>query len=266
MTLVSSTYFCIKTLLGNKAPKSSEKTSYIRPPSLDQLQNIADTKNIVLNASKTTLIPINPSDEFDLKPYLENPVDGSRITESDELTLVGFNFSNKPTVWKQVRHVAGKARRRTWVLGSLKKAGMPACDLVDVYKSTVRSVLEYAAPVMYPMMNGLMFEKFESVQKQSLGYIFGFQHEYDDMLDFAGLTKLQSRLEWATVKFAQSLPGSKFSHWVPERPTGLHDIRNAPRYQEVRANTERLHNSPIFAYRRILNNVNPHPNVLDAVN
>ena len=234
---------------------------------LEQLQDIATTKNIVLNADKTTLLAINPSDEFVLDPFLSNPVDGSRIKASEELKLVGFNFSNKPNVWKQVRYSANKARKRIFAIRNLRNAGMPANDLVAVYKSTIRSVLEYAAPVMSPMMNDSMHKKFKKVEKMSLRAIFGFQHDYDDLLDIAAVTTVRSRLESATVKFAESLPGSKFAHWIPEVPPRLHDLRNPRRYQEFRANTERLRNSPLFTYRRILNERNPEPlpPVLDAV-
>ena len=105
---------------------------------LNNLQQIANDRNIVLNAAKTTLIGINPSTEFKLKPYLINPTGGNTISESETLKIVGFNFSQKPTVWAQIDYLVRRARKRIWILQNLKKASVPQRDIVSIYH-TIRT-------------------------------------------------------------------------------------------------------------------------------
>ena len=106
------------------------------------------------------------------------------------------------------------------------------------------------------MMNGIMIEAMEQVQKLFLRTIFGFDKHYIDLLNLSGLPKLESRMSAATTKFALSLPGSRFDHWVPRAGPRNYDLRNPRPFAEEFAHTDRLKKSPVFTYRRILNRQN----------
>ena len=70
----------------------------------------------------------------------------------------------------------------------LKKAGMSTGDLVSVYRSIVRSTVEYVSPAWVALPQYLR-NMLESVQKQAMRVIFsGFL--YEDALDLAGLDPL----------------------------------------------------------------------------
>ena len=123
-----------------------------------------------------------------------------------------------------------------------------------LYQSIIRSVLEYAAPVMFPMMTGEMIYEIERVQKICLRIIYGFDKTYEWLKNESGLNSIEMRMRQATRKFAESLPGSQLNNWFPRVQGRPYDFRNPPQFLEELAITERLHHSPIFTYRRILNN------------
>ena len=65
-----------------------------------------------------------------------------------------------------------KATKRLFVLRTLKRVGLGTNDLVLVYCSIVRSIVEYASPV-WAAIPLYLDELIESVQRKALKIIFG---------------------------------------------------------------------------------------------
>ena len=51
--------------------------------------------------------------------------------------------------WNKLDNIVKKAGKRLYILYQLKRAGITQKDLVSVYVSVVRPVLEYACPVWH---------------------------------------------------------------------------------------------------------------------
>ena len=84
--------------------------------------------------------------------------------------------------------------------------------------------------------------------------VYGYKTSYVAALEKAKLTTLAGRREEITRKFANKLATNEnFKRWLPERTGVKYDLRSKPIYREENAGTERLHKSPLFTYRRILN-------------
>ena len=58
-----------------------------------------------------------------------------------------------------------KAGKRLYMLYQLKRAGITQKDLVSVYVSVVRSVLEYACPVWHTNLPQYLSDNIEVIQK-----------------------------------------------------------------------------------------------------
>ena len=58
------------------------------------------------------------------------------------------------------------------MLYQLKRAGIRQTDLVNVYVSVVRPVLEYACPVWHTNLPKYLSENIEMIQKRALKSIF----------------------------------------------------------------------------------------------
>ena len=74
---------------------------------------------------------------------------GERALERvDHAKLLGVIISNDLTWGKHVENIISKAGKRLYMLYQLKRAGISQNDMVKIYISVVRPVLEYACPVL----------------------------------------------------------------------------------------------------------------------
>ena len=83
---------------------------------------------------------------------------------------------------------------------NLYKAGVSTRDIVYIYCSVIRSVLEYACPVWHPGFS----KDIERVQKRCLRIIFP-QLSYSEALDKSGLYRLDTRREEITKQIFRQI-------------------------------------------------------------
>ena len=100
-------------------------------------------------------------------------------------TIICFYVKKKDKVFEK------KATKRLFVLRTLKKDALGTNDLVLVYCSIVRSIVEYASPV-WAAIPLYLDELIESVQRKALKIIFG-RVDYKEALVLAGLEFLSDR-------------------------------------------------------------------------
>ncbi len=76
----------------------------------------------------------------------------------------------------------------------LVRARVKETDILTIYCSVIRSVLEYACPVWHPVLTQKQSDEIERVQKRVLRLIYP-DLSYNQALATTGLTKLQIRRE-----------------------------------------------------------------------
>ena len=76
------------------------------------------------------------------------------------------------------------------MLYQLKRAGISQSDLVTVYLSVVRPVLEYACPVWHTNLQQYLSENIETIQKRTFKCIFRGA-SYAEILSNVGLKTLK---------------------------------------------------------------------------
>ena len=104
------------------------------------------------------------------------------------------------------------------------------------------------------MLTGEQTTKIERLQFFALKNIYGFSYSHRELLELAGLQTLHERREEMTLKFAnKTAANDRFKHWFPTRRAGGRRKNNCVEYLEMSARTDRRRNSPIYYYRRILN-------------
>ena len=104
-------------------------------------------------------------------------------------------------------------RSRTWALRDLRKAGLSENDLLKVYKSTIRPVIEYSSVIYHPMLTGEQSNYIEKQQTRELKNIFGNEHSQRSLLEQFGLQTLANRREEACLRFAKKTAANeRFSH------------------------------------------------------
>ena len=81
-------------------------------------------------------------------------MNGEQIERTDSAKILGVTISADLTWNAHVNNTVSKASKRLYMLYQLKRAGVDQRDLVRIYMSVIRPVLEYAAPVWSTSMSG----------------------------------------------------------------------------------------------------------------
>ena len=212
----------------------------------------ASAQGMKVNLDKTGMLVVHDSMAYRPKAYILDQ-DGNRITsDSKTLKIVGFHFSERPDASLHVKETISKARRRFWVLRHLQRAGFKEADLVKVYCSVIRSVIEYCNVVYGPLLTCSQSEAVERLQSQNLNIIHGFDKSYRSLLESTGLETLEERRAKAELKFAEKCLEGRYAHWFPLNGA-TRKTRNQNVYMEEYARCDRLRKTPVYHMRRMLN-------------
>ena len=211
---------------------------------------------MVLNGKKTVVVPITGRKAAVPVVSLTSPDDGSMISTSKRMKLLGITISSDGLTEEHVQATATKARKRIWMMRHLKSAGVSQLDCLKIYYTTIRSCLEYAAEAMGPMMTMIQSDEYEGVQRLVLKCIFGYDKHYADILQVNNIPTLLERRENRIRNFARKLQlEPKVKSWFPPPPLEVKSrLRNVQSVREFHANTCRYFYSPIPTYRRLMNN------------
>ena len=141
--------------------------------------------------SKEMIIGFTRDSEF-LNDIPSIMIGGMPVEKVDHVKLLGVTFSCDLTWNKHVENIVGKASKRLYMLYQLKRAGINQSDLVSVFLSIIRPVLEYACPVWHTNLPTYLSDSIELIQKRAMKSIYPGQ-SYADVLQCMGLTTLNER-------------------------------------------------------------------------
>ena len=175
-------------------------------------------------------------------PFPEIKIGDSVLQEVTHLSLLGVTLQCNMKWGQQIDLVVQKASRRLFMLCILKKYNASCSDLVTIYASHIRPILEYASPVWSSSITCQQSEKVERVQRRVTKIILGFTPlTYDERLESLNLPSLQARRIELDTKFAHSLLTSR-------RP-----LRNNHGLVIPRCRTSRYQNSAVPSLVRTIN-------------
>ena len=116
--------------------------------SVDVIVRWTDLNDMRLNSDKCREMVIVCSINHQRTSGAPTIIIGERALERvDHAKLLGVTISNDLTWGKHVENIISKAGKRLYMLYQLKRAGISQNDMVKIYISVVRPVLEYACPV-----------------------------------------------------------------------------------------------------------------------
>ena len=92
--------------------------------------------------------------------------------------------------WNEhVDEIISKARKRVYMINQLKRARLNQNDLIRIYVSVIRPVVEYACPVWHTNVPKYLSDNTEKILKRCLKTIFpGYQ--YTNILQIVNLPTL----------------------------------------------------------------------------
>ena len=211
-----------------------------------------------VNERKTQLLCLNTARHSNVSAYVRM-ADGSKIMSQSELKQLGFYFSSKATLDSHLQHMRTKVRGRYWIIRHLKKAKVPEKDLILLYKCFILPLIDYASVVYHSMLTLEQAKMIENLQSFALKLIFGTKKKYSEILEEnePTITCVFDRRQKLVDQFIlKTLDNENYSEeWFPKKSFSDQNLRTHLYYREDFARTDRLFNSPIFYYRRRLNEI-----------
>ena len=209
-------------------------------------------KGMLVNSQKTQMLVVSDALNYTPEAFIVDR-DGEKIVSGESMKVLGFNFSNKPTMHAHVNSVLKSIRQKYWSLRHLQKVGFNQQELVEVYKSMIRPSADYLDVVYHSLLTDEQDEALENAQLGALRTLFGYKLSGRKLREVAGVETLRERRVKHCDSFAaKCVANPRFSIWFPRNPE--RNTRTSQEiYQEKFARCDRLKNSPLYFLRRRLN-------------
>ena len=79
------------------------------------------------------MVCITSSNSMKVNTFIRKSGSGNKVLPSDGIKILGFHFSNRPSVDKHIEETLLKGKKRLWLLINLKRAHASTGDLLDCY-------------------------------------------------------------------------------------------------------------------------------------
>ena len=184
-----------------------------------------------INAAKTKMICVTVAKNSLVNSFINLP-DKTQITGSETLKMLGFVFGRRPNAQAHVQHISVKFYSKLWILRHMLKANVTQTDLVAIYTSYIRPVIEYCNVVYQCLLTGDQCERVENLQRMALKLIFGRKCSYAEALRKAGVESLSQRRKKPFEKFAFKIRNfPRFSAcWLKENDKSGRLLRASEKY------------------------------------
>ena len=121
------------------------------------------------------------------------------------------------------------------------RIGVPPCDIILIYVSLIRSILEYACAVWHTGLTKAQSDDLERVQRRCLKIIYP-DLTYRQALNLANIESLSERRHKIVRDMFGEIkqPGHVLSHLLTPRASHGHDVRDPYPYVLPPAKTKRF--------------------------
>jgi hypothetical protein len=198
--------------------------------------------NMKINAKKTKEIFISFNRAPPSVPLVKvNDIELERV---ECVTLLGLRISNDLTWETHIDYIVKRAQTRLYCLNMLRRAKVAAEDIVQIYCSKIRPVLEYASPVWHGGLTQEQSDSVEHIQERAMRIAFP-QLEYHDALKAANIPYLyERRISHCKGLFMKMQdPQDKLHRVLPPIRSNVKSTRSNIKYSLPKAHTNRYKNS-----------------------
>ena len=149
----------------------------------DMRINTTKTKEMVISFRRDRTF-------VDSLPYIY--MNGNYIERVSQAKVLGVNISSDLSWNAHVDEMISKTRKRVYMIYQLNRAGINQNDLIRIYVSVIRPVVEYACPVWHTNLPKYLSDNIEIIQIRCLKTIFpGYQ--YENILQMVNLPTLHRK-------------------------------------------------------------------------
>ena len=182
-------------------------------------------KDIKLNAEKT----VELVSSFAVPPANFPPIviDGRSIAQVKAAKSLGLTICVDLKWDPYVHSMLSKANQRVFALCQLKRSDVELPERVNIFKSTICPIVEYACQAWHSSLTQKQREDIERVQKCALRIAFG-PLDNGILLQLSGLPRLSQRRSDLCQKLylAMKDPSHKLHHRILQRRTVTYKLRN----------------------------------------
>ena len=221
---------------------------------LNEINVWTESKKMQLNQKKTKSMIFNFTKD---KQFTANiKLKGETVEIVQESKLLGVIISSDLKWDRNTNHIIKNANKMMKMLHIASKFTRNKSHLEHIFKTFVRSRLEYASTVWHSSLTVSNRNDLERIQKSAMKVIFKNDYQgYEKSLKMLKMEKLHERRERLSLSFAKKcLKHERFSDMFPKNVNGSNiKIRNRESYYVKQAKTERFKNSSIPFLQRKLN-------------
>ena len=213
--------------------------------SVDIAARWTEKNDMKINSEKSKEIIISFAQDGNFRSTIPNiKIDGRDVAQVCHAKLLGVTISQDLTWNKHVDTIVKKAGKRLYMLYQLKRAGITQKDLVSVYVSVVRPVLEYACPVWHTNLPQYLSDNIEVIQKRALKCIFPGLG-YAEILRRVNLDTLNVRRESICQTYFDKIKVGthRLNYLLPDKRHTESNIRQENVYPLPVTRTNRFRNS-----------------------
>ena len=171
---------------------------------VDDTQRFAVKNNMRLNPPKSMTINFLHYNGCVVSPIVTG---GSTVEQVSSFKLLGLFISEELTWNIHCDYVLKKSNKRLYILRQLFKCGLAKSEIVSVYCTLIRPLIEYAS-VVFSNLPTYLSKLIENIQKRALKIIWP-DVTYTEALHNARLISLSERRSDACVKFVMGVSERK---------------------------------------------------------
>ena len=210
--------------------------------SVNEALSWSSKNSMNINSSKTKEMLVSFSKKTPEVPTIV--IQDKEIVRVRECTLLGVILNDRLNWQDNVEKLYKKASTRMHFISQLKRTCMPSRDIVKVYVSLVRPIMEYASQVWHAGLTEQQAHMLESIQQRALKVAFPTL-DYDQALMEANLMTLYERREVLCKRLFSSAQDSshKLNPLLPNLRVITHNQRHAAKYPLPVCKTNRFKDS-----------------------
>ena len=171
-------------------------------------------------------------------------VAGEPLERVDCVTLLGVKLSSDLTWHNHIHHIISKAQSRLFSLNILRRAKVSPKDIIQIYCSKVRPVIEYAAPVWHSGLSKELSDNLEDIQIRAHKIAYPML-SYEEALAQSDLPTLKCRrTSLCRIFFCKMQnPEDKSHKLLPQKKENARNTRSGGTYPLPKAFTKRYKDS-----------------------
>ena len=173
----------------------------------DQLCEWAAKNKMVLNTDKCQIMHF-----FTAKRPLVLPsvtMHDRSIPVVDQAKLLGVTITDDMTWQTHIAEVVLKGSRALYMLHTVKRFRPPQEQMVKIYVTYIRPLLEYCAPVFHASLTAKQAQQLERIQKRAVKIIAGYDRCYQDILQQLNLDTLADRRQMLSLRLGKQIFNSE---------------------------------------------------------